>query len=64
MMKMFSPGLLAVLLLPIGVAFVLLGFWLDNAGNRTSLQVLGLVVLGISVWLGQRMMNELVRDVS
>jgi hypothetical protein len=66
-MKMFSLGWLSVLLLPLGVALVLLGFWVEtpaNPGNRTVLQVLGLVVLGISVGLGQRLMNELAKDVS
>jgi hypothetical protein len=59
---MFSQRCLAVLLLPIGMALVVMGFWLENPGARTSLQVFGLIALGAGVWLGQRLLNPLTRD--
>jgi hypothetical protein len=59
---MFSQRCLAALLLPIGMALVVIGFWVENPGARTSLQVLGLVALGSSVWLGQQLLDPLTRD--
>jgi hypothetical protein len=61
-MKLFSLGRLAVLLLPIGLGLALLGFWIENPGARTSLQVLGLLTLAVGVWLGQRLIGQLTPD--
>jgi hypothetical protein len=59
---MFSQRNLAALLLPVGMALVVTGFCLENPGARTSLQVIGLVALGSSVWLSQRLLAHLTRD--
>ena len=59
---MFTQRCIAVLLLPIGTALVLTGFWLESPGARTGLQVFGLVALGAGVWLGQKFLNPLTKD--
>jgi hypothetical protein len=61
-MKMLSLGWLAVLLFPVGMGLTLMGFWTENPGARTSFQLLGLVTLGIGVWLSQRLLKPLTRD--
>ncbi len=60
-MKMLSQGWIASLLIPIGIALALLGFWLANPIG-TTLVVLGLAALNVAAWLGQQLLKPLEQD--
>ena len=61
-MKLLPLAWLSVVLLPVGVAVALLGFWVENPNVRTPLQVLGLATFGVGLWLTQRLVNRLAKD--
>jgi len=61
-MKLFSLAWSSVVLLPIGVAVALVGFWVENANLRTPLQVLGLAAFGVGLWLTQQLINRVAKD--